>query len=240
MRRRRRCHGDSVETRRLECRPVRGLDPALGLVEVSGDVDATTALRREPVDWAAAVASGQLAVGHELVGAGRGMLELARTHALERVQFGRPIGAFQAVRHRLADSLVAIEAAASLLDAAWDDPSPVTAGMAKAFAGRSARTVARHCQQVLAGIGFTTEHPLHRYVRRTLVLDQLLGAGSVLLPPARERHPRPGRAAGGLPPVMPGQSGRPPQGAHAHRLRPVPRDEVGCTAAAPAGDLALR
>lgn len=170
----------AVETRRLECRPVRGLDPALGLVEVSGDVDATTALRREPVDWAAAVASGQLAVGHELVGAGRGMLELARTHALERVQFGRPIGAFQAVRHRLADSLVAIEAAASLLDAAWDDPSPVTAGMAKAFAGRSARTVARHCQQVLAGIGFTTEHPLHRYVRRTLVLDQLLGAGSVL------------------------------------------------------------
>jgi alkylation response protein AidB-like acyl-CoA dehydrogenase len=40
--------------------------------------------------------------------------------------------------------------------------------------------VARHCQQVLAGIGFTTEHPLHRSIRRTIVLDQLLGAGSVL------------------------------------------------------------
>ncbi len=40
--------------------------------------------------------------------------------------------------------------------------------------------MARHCQQVLAGIGFTTEHPLHRFVRRTVVLDQLLGAGSVL------------------------------------------------------------
>jgi alkylation response protein AidB-like acyl-CoA dehydrogenase len=40
--------------------------------------------------------------------------------------------------------------------------------------------VARHCQQVLAGIGFTTEHDLHRFVRRTIVLDQLLGAGSVL------------------------------------------------------------
>jgi len=47
--------------------------------------------------------------------------------------------------------------------------------MAKALAGRGARTAARHCQQVLAGIGFTTEHPLHRYVRRVLVLDQLLG-----------------------------------------------------------------
>ena len=50
----------------------------------------------------------------------------ARTHALERVQFGRPIGSFQAVRHRLAESLVALEAAAALLDAAWEDlcPSP--------------------------------------------------------------------------------------------------------------------
>jgi alkylation response protein AidB-like acyl-CoA dehydrogenase len=51
----------------------------------------------------------------------------------------------------------------------------VAAAMAKAIAGRSARTVARHCQQVLAGIGFTTEHPLHTYVRRVLVLDRLLG-----------------------------------------------------------------
>jgi alkylation response protein AidB-like acyl-CoA dehydrogenase len=47
--------------------------------------------------------------------------------------------------------------------------------VAKAVAGRSARTVARHCQQVLAGIGFTTEHDLHLHVRRTLVLDRLLG-----------------------------------------------------------------
>ena len=41
--------------------------------------------------------------------------------------------------------------------------------------GRQARTAARHCQQVLAGIGFTTEHPLHHFIRRTLVLDALLG-----------------------------------------------------------------
>jgi alkylation response protein AidB-like acyl-CoA dehydrogenase len=52
--------------------------------------------------------------------------------------------------------------------------------MAKAVAGRQARTTARHCQQVLAGIGFTTEHPLHHYVRRTLVLDALLGSASSL------------------------------------------------------------
>jgi alkylation response protein AidB-like acyl-CoA dehydrogenase len=55
-----------------------------------------------------------------------------------------------------------------------------TAAMAKALAGRAARTVAGHAQQVLAGVGFTTEHPLHRSVRRVLVLDQLLGAGDAL------------------------------------------------------------
>jgi hypothetical protein len=169
--------GVPVET--LERRPVRGLDPALGLLEVNGEFDAGTA-DHESVDWAGAVALGQLALGSELVGAARAMLELARVHALERIQFGRPIATFQAVRHRLAEALVALEAAAALLDAAWDDPSPVTAAMAKAFAGRSARGAARHCQQVLAGIGFTTEHPLHLFIRRTMVLDQLLGAGNAL------------------------------------------------------------
>ncbi len=169
----------AVDPGRLQRRPVHGLDPALGLFEVTGAFDTAEAEQKE-ADWPAALALGQLALGHELVGAGRTMLELARTHALERVQFGRPIGTFQAVRHRLADSLVALEAADALLQASWDDPSPVTAAMAKAFAGRSARVTARHCQQVLAGIGFTTEHPLHCSIRRTVVLDQLLGAGSSL------------------------------------------------------------
>jgi alkylation response protein AidB-like acyl-CoA dehydrogenase len=167
----------TVKASSLELRSVRGLDPALGIVEVTGDLEAVAG---RPVDWEAAVSVGQLAVGHELVGLARAMLELARQHALDRVQFGRPISSFQAIRHRLAESLVAVEAADGLLAAAWDDPTPVTAAMAKAMAGRSARAVARHAQQVLAGIGFTTEHPFHRYVRRTIVLDQLLGASSVL------------------------------------------------------------
>jgi hypothetical protein len=158
-------------------RSISGLDPVLGLVEVSVTMNGGDAAQWVAVEWEAALALGQLALGYELVGAGRAMLELARTHALERVQFGRPIAAFQAVRHRLAEAFVALEAAAALLDAAWDDPSPQMAGMAKAVAGRSARGAARHCQQVLAGIGFTSEHSLHRYVRRVLVLDQLLGAG---------------------------------------------------------------
>ena len=121
-----------------------------------------------------------LLLGHELVGASRRMLDLAREHALDRIQFGRPIATFQAVRHRLADTLVAVEMAEAMLDAAWLDGSPLTASMAKAVAGRSARTASRHCQQVLAGIGFTTEHPFHLSARRVLVLDQLLGSSKVL------------------------------------------------------------
>jgi alkylation response protein AidB-like acyl-CoA dehydrogenase len=66
------------------------------------------------------------------------------------------------------------------LSGAWDDGSPTAAAMAKAVAGRGARTAARHCQQVLAGIGFTTEHPFHRYLRRVLVLDQLFGSARSL------------------------------------------------------------
>ncbi len=170
----------AVPTSLLSLRLVGGLDPALGMIEVTGDVPAESAAPTGPVDWTGAVALGHLALGHELVGAARAMLDLACTHALERTQFGRPIGSFQAVRHRLAESLVAIEAAAALLGAAWDEPSPVNASIAKSSAGRGALTVARHCQQVLAGIGFTTEHPFHRYYRRTVVLDQLLGAGSAL------------------------------------------------------------
>ncbi len=179
-----------VATEALTLRPLAGLDPALGLVEVHGTIGPGPGTRgpaehragdrpHDPGTWAAAVAWGQIAVGHELVGTARTMLRLARDHAVDRVQFGRPIASFQAVRHRLADSLVAIESAEAALTAAWDGPAG-TAAMAKAIAGRSARTVARHGQQVLAGIGFTAEHPFHRFVRRTLVLDHVLGSARAL------------------------------------------------------------
>jgi alkylation response protein AidB-like acyl-CoA dehydrogenase len=168
--------GVTLPTADLTLRPVTGLDPDLGLVEVTADLSGVDAALAPSLAWESGLALAQMAVGHELIGASRTMLELARVHALERVQFGRPIAGFQAVRHRLADTLVAIESADALLSGAWEDRSPATAAMAKATAGRAARTTARHCQQVLAGIGFTTEHDLHRYVRRVLALDELFGS----------------------------------------------------------------
>ncbi|GAA3205173.1 acyl-CoA dehydrogenase family protein [Actinocorallia longicatena] len=146
-------------------RPGAGLDGELPLRPVpSGD----------PIPLAA----GRRALGWWLAGTGRAMLELARTHALDRTQFGRPVASFQAVRHRLAETLVALERAEATLAAATD---PLGSLLAKAAAGQAALTAARHCQQVLGGIGFTAEHSLHRHVRRALVLDGLLGSHGELV-----------------------------------------------------------
>jgi alkylation response protein AidB-like acyl-CoA dehydrogenase len=123
------------------------------------------------------MAAGRRALGWWLVGISRAMLSLARQHALDRVQFGRPLASFQAVRHRLAETLVAIEGAEATLVAAQDELGSL---LAKAAAGRAALTTARHCQQVLGGIGFTAEHDLHRHIRRALVLDGLLGSAREL------------------------------------------------------------
>ena len=130
-----------------------------------------------------ALAAGRLALGWWLVGTSRAMLALARQHAVDRVQFGRHISSFQAIRHRLAETLVAIEGAEATLQAAadvTDDPDGLAYLLAKAAAGQAALTTARHCQQVLGGIGFTAEHELHHHIERALILDGLLGSAREL------------------------------------------------------------
>jgi hypothetical protein len=166
----------TVPVGELDVRPVRGVDPDGGWHTVPGTVDASQGDTIATASWESAVALAQRAVAHETLGACRTMLALAREHAVGRVQFDRPIGSFQAVRHRLAEALVAIESLDATLRAATDEPGPVTAALAKATAGRTAQTVARHCQQVLAGIGFTTDHAFHRYLKRTMMLDGLFGS----------------------------------------------------------------
>src|SRR6185369_10513194 len=157
------------------------VDPDEGLHAIRVHGSAEGATRLDPAAWSSAVALGQRAVAHHTAGACRAMLDLARTHALQREQFGRPIARFQAVRHRLAEALVAVEALDATLTAARDDPGPETAALAKAVAGRTSRTVSRHCQQVLAGIGFTTEHRFHRYLKRTMVLEGLFGSADQIV-----------------------------------------------------------
>jgi hypothetical protein len=166
----------TVPMSRVDLDAVRGIDPKAGFHVARVQLDDTTSTPIDPETWDAAVAVGRRAVAHQIAGATRTMLDLARTHAVDRVQFGRPIARFQALQHRLAEALVAVEALDAALTAAADEPNPLTAALAKALAGRSARVVGTHCQQVLAGIGFTTEHPFHRYLKRTMLLDGVLGA----------------------------------------------------------------
>jgi hypothetical protein len=130
----------------------------------------------------AALHAGRRALGWWLVGTSRAMLSLARQHAVDRVQFGRHISSFQAIRHRLAETLVAIEGAEATLQVATEcaDPQGLASLLAKATAGQAALTAARHCQQVLGGIGFTAEHPLHHHIKRSLILDGLLGSSREL------------------------------------------------------------
>jgi len=161
--------------------PVRGIDPAAGFHIARVEHTAAPATVGDATTWPAALAAGRRALAHQIAGACRTMLDLACAHAVERVQFGRPIARFQAVRHRLADALVAVETLEAALGAAWDEPNPMTAALAKAIAGRTARTVAAQCQQVLAGIGFTTDHPFHRFLKRNMVLEGILGSSDDLV-----------------------------------------------------------
>jgi Acyl-CoA dehydrogenase, C-terminal domain len=140
-------------------------------------LDGDLPLRRVPAGDRVPLAAGRRALGWWLIGTGRAMLSLARSHALGRIQFGRPIASLQAVRHRLAETLAALDGAEATLVAADGDLGSL---LAKAAAGQAALTAARHCQQVLGGLGFTAEHALHRHVRRALVLDGLLGSAREL------------------------------------------------------------
>ncbi|TDH57406.1 acyl-CoA dehydrogenase [Mycobacterium eburneum] len=137
-------------------------------------------LRQVPGGELMRLGEARRALGWWMVGSARAMLALARQHALDREQFGKPIASFQAIRHRLAETLAAIEGAEATLTMPVIDGPDLAAMLAKAAAGKAALTAAKHCQQVLGGLGFTAEHDLHRHVERVLVLDGLLGSAREL------------------------------------------------------------
>jgi alkylation response protein AidB-like acyl-CoA dehydrogenase len=119
----------------------------------------------------------------EAVGVAAAALELGIDHAKERQQFGRPIGTFQAVSHSLAQGFVEVETARSLAYwAGWavseDAPEAGSAAAAaKARAAEAAVSVCERSIQAHGGIGFTWDHPLHRYYKRALQISAYLGWG---------------------------------------------------------------
>jgi alkylation response protein AidB-like acyl-CoA dehydrogenase len=109
------------------------------------------------------------------------MLDAAVDYAKTRVQFGQAIGAFQAIKHRCADMAVAVEAGKSAAyyafwAAAEDAPDRArAASMAKAYCGDVSRQVCNETIQVHGGMGFTWELGLHRFLRRSKVIEHAFG-----------------------------------------------------------------
>jgi alkylation response protein AidB-like acyl-CoA dehydrogenase len=117
------------------------------------------------------------ALAADMLGSSGRVLEMSVAYAKDRQQFGRPIGSFQAVKHRLADALVDVEAMrSSVYYAAWsiaagDVSSSLAASAAKAWCSDASGRVMASGLQVHGGIGFTWEHDLHLFVKRAQ-LDQ--------------------------------------------------------------------
>ena len=124
----------------------------------------------------------------EGAGVARWCLDTASEYAKVRVQFGRPIGQFQAIKHALADMLVAVEQCAAVAwDAAavWsgdgpDDERALSAQVAGALTVDAVAHCAKQCVQILGGIGFTWEHDAHFYLKRAMATRQLLAGGQSL------------------------------------------------------------
>jgi len=118
------------------------------------------------------------AMSAEMLGAADRVLEMTVAYAKDRVQFGRPIGGFQAVKHRCADMLVDVEGMRSATYyAAWavgagDPDAALAASVAKVWSSDAARRVMASGLQVHGGIGFTWEHDLHLFLKRSQ-LDQM-------------------------------------------------------------------
>ena len=168
--------------------PVRALDPSRGLVHLDLDdarvptdrllgapgPSTARALRRATDEATALVAV-------EMVGTCQAIFDVTLEFAKQREQFGVPIGSFQAIKHKFADMLIALERARATsyfaaLCVAEDDPRrAIATSTAKAAAGDCQRLLGKEGIQIHGGIGYTWEHDMHLYVRRAKTDAQLLG-----------------------------------------------------------------
>ncbi|MCA1831162.1 MAG: acyl-CoA dehydrogenase family protein [Actinomycetota bacterium] len=122
-----------------------------------------------------------LGAAAQLLGIAQRCVEMAADYAKERHQFGKPIGSFQAIKHKLADALLMVEfarpvvyrAAASIAEVSHHRERDVS--MAKVYAGRAAKRATRAALQTLGAIGYTQEHDLHIWMKRSWSLEAAWG-----------------------------------------------------------------
>jgi alkylation response protein AidB-like acyl-CoA dehydrogenase len=158
------------------------LDPTRPLARVELDTDGA----RRIGDASPARDLLHVALAAESIGGARRILELTVEHLKVREQFGRPLGSFQALRHRVADLTVELEAATSTVwyaaraAAIGSDELPVVAPLAKAAAADAFTHIAGEAIQLHGGIGFTWEHDAHLYFKRAWTTALLHGDSRTL------------------------------------------------------------
>ncbi len=124
---------------------------------------------------------GAIALSAEQVGGAQFVLEMAVQYAKDRVQFGRPIGSFQAIKHKCADMLLEVESAKSAAyyglwcAAELNDELPSVASLAKSYCSEAYFHAAAENIQIHGGIGFTWEHPAHLYFKRAKSSELMFG-----------------------------------------------------------------
>ena len=174
-------HGDAADVVLAleEGRVLRWTDPT---VEPAHAVDPTRRLARLRPGGSTEIGrdpgiadTAAILVAAEQIGAAARCLELTVEYTKQRVQFGRPIGSFQALKHRMADLYVAVQAARSVVGDAVAAPGPVSASLARLAASEAFCTVAGECIQLHGGIAITWEHDMHLYFKRAHGSAQLLG-----------------------------------------------------------------
>ncbi|NVN53371.1 acyl-CoA dehydrogenase family protein [Mycolicibacterium hippocampi] len=153
--------------------PATSMDPTRRLARVHAGE--TSPMGRDP--GLADIAAILLAA--EQIGAASRCLDLTVQYTKDRVQFGRPIGSFQALKHRMADLYVAVQSARAVVDEAVADPNPTSAALARVAASEAFSTVAAEAVQLHGGIAITWESDIQLYFKRAHGSAQLLG-------PARE------------------------------------------------------
>ena len=143
--------------------------------ELLGDLDAGGPALAKTLDQAA------VALSSEMVGGAQKVLETSVDYAKERMQFGRPIGSFQAIKHKCADMLVEIELAksaayyAAAAAAEGDEELPALAALAKGLASDAYRNAAAENIQIHGGVGFTWDNDAHLYFKRAKSSEVFLG-----------------------------------------------------------------
>lgn len=168
----------TIDAASAEITALAGIDPSAGSAQVCLVGAPATVVLRDGVDQAQAWARrrARVVLAAEALGGARACLDMTVLYATQREQFGTAIGAFQAVKHRLADLLVETELAASAVYlaacelATRDDSSELSSRAAVDVATRVFQQAVRDCIQLHGGMGFTWEHPAHVYLGRAELL----------------------------------------------------------------------